>query len=117
MNILNGIDEADRRIREQERIAMRYTRMSNNTVPISGSDGDNIPNEKPSEDLHDPTTEKKPNGCPPRNDQDIISAAAEQIAAALNVDGEKLLILSLIVILGSEGADIALLAALAYLLI
>ncbi len=125
MDILNGIDAARRRVEEQERTAERYTRMS--SAAASRSDGyisqQNAPragNRNAEEAV--PADETDRAAAPdepamPASTDDPVGQTVGRIAAALGTDTEKLLIIALIALLGSEGADMMLIAALAWLLI
>jgi len=133
MNILNGIEAADRRIEEQQRRSRQFADMGRNFASAraehENSQNRQIPPASPQPPLQNnevrneqpARTEEKPTAPAADNNtyfpENIIKNAAESLAAALNTDSDRLLLLMLMILLSSQNADPALLIALAYILL
>ncbi|MCR5166815.1 MAG: hypothetical protein K6C13_06340 [Oscillospiraceae bacterium] len=102
MDILNGIDAAQQRISEQNRVARQYARRSNFAAGNALQRQDEAPR-----------ADDAPKSAGKSIEDTVKSSLPEYIRTA---DSEKLLIMALIILLVSENADPALIIALIYII-
>lgn len=102
MDILNGIDAAQQRISEQNRVARQYARRSNFAAGNALQKQEEAPRED--DDVK----------CAGKSIEDTVRGSLPEFIRT--ADSERLLVMALIILLVSENADPALIIALIYII-
>ncbi|MGN1416635.1 MAG: hypothetical protein ACI4XF_07320 [Oscillospiraceae bacterium] len=111
-NMNNGIAAAEQRVRNRNNMARQYTQMSNGGyVPMPPRNNTALQSApEPPEPEPVPVQPEKPAQCENTSDMQLIRLPFG------NIDSERLMLILLIALLASEGADFVLIAALIYVM-